>query len=295
MLNAADTIIFDLTAIPMSTRLAILDDHAHQLETKGYSYWSQEPEDRKGFKLLGVGNDAKTKKGEKLGVDTAILYLSPASNATPKGTTLCSSAVIAKCLKACLYTAGRGRMSSVEMSRLYKTLLFTQRNFTFWDMIATEVHALALKSFKAGRTLGVRLNGTSDVIIPDWLLNANPDVQFYDYSKNITYYSDSNLERRANHHVTLSYSQANFEYADMVVAAFKAGHNVAVVFRSREDVEQALKSGYKDVPADRIVDGDETDVRFMDPRASVGEMGYIVALYAKGNAKSDTSGFVIDY
>jgi hypothetical protein len=37
------------------------------------------------------------------------------------------------------------------------------------------------------------------------------------------------------------------------------------------------------------VDGDKSDLRFLDPRAVV------VALYAKGKAKKDTSGFVIDY
>jgi hypothetical protein len=277
----------------MSTRLAILDDHAHQLETKGHSYWSQEPEQRKGFKLFGVGNDAKTKKGEKLGVDTAILYLSPASNATPKGETLCPSAVQAKCLKACLYTAGRGRMSSVEMSRLYKTLLYTQRRATFWDMVATEVKALALKSFKAGRTLGVRLNGTSDIIVPDWLINANPDVHFYDYSKNVDYYNDKSLVRRPNHHVTLSYSGANDEYRHAVLDAAMNGHNIAVVFRTRELAEEAIKNRWCGF---EVIDGDEHDVRFMDPRATApGQAGYVVALYAKGAAKNDRTGFVVDY
>lgn len=286
-------VIFDLSALPMSTRLAILDDHAHQLETKGHSYWSQEPHERKGFKLFGVGNDAKTKKGEKLGVDTAILYLSPASNATPKGETLCPSAVQAKCLKACLYTAGRGRMSSVEMSRLYKTLMYTQLRATFWGMLIREINALAEKSRRAGRTLGIRINGTSDLILPDWLIGCNPDVQFYDYSKNVDYYNDKSLVRRPNHHVTLSYSGANNEYRHAVLDAAMNGHNIAVVFRNREQAEKAIAHGWLGF---ECIDGDETDVRFMDPRATAsGQAGYVVALYAKGNAKADRTGFVVDY
>jgi hypothetical protein len=292
MLNVR-SIIFDLSALPMSTRLAILDDHAHQLETKGHSYWSQEPEERKGFKLFGVGNDAKTKKGEKLGVDTAILYLSPASNATPKGETLCPSAVQAKCLKACLYTAGRGRMSSVEMSRLYKTLLYTQRRATFWDILNWELEALKVKAKKNGRTLAVRINGTSDIILPNWLLKEHADVQFYDYSKNVEYYNDKSLVRRRNHHVTLSYSGANNEYRHAVLDAAMNGHNIAVVFRNREQAEKAIAHGWLGF---ECIDGDETDVRFLDPRATVpGQAGYVVALYAKGNAKNDRTGFVIDY
>jgi hypothetical protein len=38
----------------------------------------------------------------------------------------------------------------------------------------------------------------------------------------------------------------------------------------------------------RVIDGDRTDLRFLDPS------GVIVGLYAKGNAKKDTSGFVVD-
>ena len=42
----------------------------------------------------------------------------------------------------------------------------------------------------------------------------------------------------------------------------------------------------KDVGA--VIDGDKTDLRFLDPK------GVVVGLYAKGPAKKDTSGFVID-
>jgi len=36
------------------------------------------------------------------------------------------------------------------------------------------------------------------------------------------------------------------------------------------------------------VDGDDSDIRHIDPQ------GVVVALYAKGKAKKDTSGFVVD-
>jgi len=36
-----------------------------------------------------------------------------------------------------------------------------------------------------------------------------------------------------------------------------------------------------------VVDGDDTDIRHLDPQ------GAIVALYAKGKAKHDLSGFVV--
>lgn len=284
-----NAVYFDLSAAPMRTRLAILDDHAHQLETKGYSYWSQSPAQRlnKGFKLLGIGNDAKTKKGEKLGVDTGILYLAPASNATPKGETLCDNATKAKCLKACLFTAGRGRMSSVEMSRLYKTLWLLQDPATFNLYLTEEIRANAAKSKRNGRTFAVRLNGTSDV---DWspLAKHCPDVQFYDYTKNVERLGHT----PSNYHLTASYSAANSDYRLDVLDAVLKGYNAAVVFRDRKTAEYAMQHGFAGF---RVLDGDEHDVRFLDPRAKVpGEHGYIVALYAKGPAKKDRSGFVID-
>jgi len=35
-----------------------------------------------------------------------------------------------------------------------------------------------------------------------------------------------------------------------------------------------------------VANGDETDLRFLDPA------GHVIALYAKGNARKDESGFV---
>ena len=55
--------------------------------------------------------------------------------------------------------------------------------------------------------------------------------------------------------------------------------NVATVFR------KDLPKFYKDV---KVVSGDKDDLRFLDER------GVIVGLKAKGKARKDTSGFVID-
>jgi hypothetical protein len=37
-----------------------------------------------------------------------------------------------------------------------------------------------------------------------------------------------------------------------------------------------------------VVDGDSTDLRFLDPKG-----GYVIGLRAKGKARKDTSGFVV--
>jgi hypothetical protein len=59
----------------------------------------------------------------------------------------------------------------------------------------------------------------------------------------------------------------------------KMGGNVAVVFR--KDLPTTYK-GYQ------VVNGDVSDLRFLDPNNS------IVGLKAKGKAKTDMSGFVLD-
>jgi hypothetical protein len=54
---------------------------------------------------------------------------------------------------------------------------------------------------------------------------------------------------------------------------------VAVVFQKREEIPAEFR-GWP------VVDGDDTDVRHIEPARVV------VALYAKGKAKRDTGGFV---
>jgi hypothetical protein len=72
-------------------------------------------------------------------------------------------------------------------------------------------------------------------------------------------------------------------------AAIDNGMNVAAVFRNKDTVARYMTSGIvlgdKQVP---VVRGDDTDLRFLDMP------GHVIALYAKGNAKRDRSGFVRD-
>ena len=56
---------------------------------------------------------------------------------------------------------------------------------------------------------------------------------------------------------------------------------IATVFRSVKHIPD----NFLGLP---VVSGDNSDIRHLDPQ------GHIVALYAKGKAKTDKSGFVID-
>jgi len=105
-------------------------------------------------------------------------------------------------------------------------------------------------------------------------MEAFPNVQWYDYTK----ISNRKVSHIPNYHLTWSYSGANADYAAQMQDALDKGMNVAVVFRK----EYNLKT-WRGV---KVTDGDKDDLRFLDPKR------HIVALYAKGKAKKDTTGFV---
>jgi hypothetical protein len=264
---------YDISALSIDIQLQILGNEHNR------SLFSRFPD-----KLLGIDTNAKTIKGEKYGIKTAILYLMPAMGS---GVQLCANAKIAGCEKPCLFTAGRGAMSNVMLSRLRKTLYFNQYRDLFMAQLSREIALEKAKAKRQGYILIVRPNGTSDVRyenIPvdgfDNIMDAHSDVQFYDYTK---------LANRknvpANYDLTFSYSGVE-AYQPFVAKAVANGERIAVVFRNRAIVEQMLANNetFLGLP---VVDGDDTDIRHLDPR------GAIVALYAKGKARRDQSGFVV--
>jgi len=223
--------------------------------------------------LLSIGLDAKTVKGEKMGWTTAILYLAPFTM-NSKGINLCPHASEG-CASACLFTAGRGSFSNVMNSRINKTEYFTHNRQGFLAQLRTEIEKLRKKH---GESLAIRLNGTSDIRWEKFkidglsLMETFPDVQFYDYTKNPKRFN--NLPE--NYSLTFSRSESNEESALSLVSQGIA--NSAIVF-------DRIPETYKDLP---VYNGDDTDLRFLDPK------GVIVGLKAKGKARKDLSGFVVN-
>lgn len=250
-------------------------------------------------KLLTVGNP-KTEKGEKLGYWTAVLHLAPAKLS---GFEVCAAATDG-CRAACLNTAGRGGMMAgtsrltyddvaagkhnhIQAARIRRTRQLFEERQVFLAALLLEIRAFVAKARKAGFTPAIRLNATSDIrweaapyhVNGKSIMEHFPDVTFYDYTKLA---NRKNLP--ANYHLTFSLADGNQLQA---YAALQNGINVAAVFRSKADVADAIEGGFM---GRTVVDGDETDLRFLDPKG-----GVIVALYAKGNATRDTTGFVQDY
>lgn len=234
---------------------------------------------KKSKNLLSISADSKTIKGEKIGYLTGILYLAPA-NTTKYNT--CSMAHKAQCAKACLYSAGRGAFNNVQQSRIDKTLYFYEARDEFMLTLAKNIVSLIKKAEKLGLKPLVRLNGTSDI---RWenipfeyhanIMDAFPDVQFYDYTK------DANRkDLPENYDLTFSYSGVS-TFAPYVAKAQSKGMRMAVVFRK----EATIPNTFKGI---NVVSGDNSDVRHLD------DQGVIVGLYAKGAAKRDQTGFVVN-
>lgn len=230
------------------------------------------------YNLIGVGNSAKIIKGDSEEYVTAIMYLKPYKTVFKgKVHNLCAMADKAKCHEGCLNTAGRGQMGVVQRGRERKTQLYFSDRIGFMDALINDLTVFSRRQRKKNIQPCVRLDGTSDTGMGAKVAPQFPEIQFYDYTKVI---KRAYQDRPSNYHITLSYSEADPDYAEQVLTAVReTGTNAAVVFRDK------LPKTFKGLP---VIDGDKDDLRFLDPQ------GVIVGLKAKGKAKNDRSGFVID-
>jgi hypothetical protein len=229
--------------------------------------------------LLTQGN-AKILKGEKLGYITKGLHFSPADKS---GHEVCRWRSKG-CTKACLDTAGRGQMDSIQNARIAKTKLFFKKQFDFLVKLEKEIASTIKSAKKKEMTAVFRPNLTSDIAWesvffdeekPQTIFDKFPETQYYDYTKSFMRMAQFlNGELPSNYHLTFSRSENNQKLVEMVL---EMGGNVAVVFRNQ--LPKTWK-GYE------VVNGDENDLRFLD------KQGVIVGLIEKGRAKKDETGFV---
>ena len=228
--------------------------------------------------LLSKGTtNAKTVKNN---LETFILYLAPHKQ-NAKGVNVCPGASNG-CVAACLYSAGRGKFSNVQKSRINKTNFYIYNKSLFVKKLATEILREYTKAKKKGVKIAFRLNGTSDLDFVYLLqkysnldINTLKDVAtFYDYTKLV-----GKVQKYLNHpnyFVTFSRSENNESTA---LSVLNMGGNVAAVFSN------SLPNywrGYK------VIDGDKSDLEMLY------NTNVVLGLKAKGDARKDKSGFVIE-
>ena len=198
---------------------------------------------------------------------------------------ICGGSKAAGCMDACLRNAGRGVFPNVRQARERKSEWFMTHPTGFKAQLVDELESLLKKAQKQGKTLRVRLNCLSDI---SWELQpclrngmafkgipqAFPEIQFYDYTK----LANRLGKTPANYHLTFSYSGVP-TYKNQVKMAQSTDANIAVVFHGKELPVTFMSR--------KVIDGDLHDARIDDPK------GVIVGLRAKGTARKDTSGFVV--
>jgi hypothetical protein len=243
---------------------------------------------------------AKTIKGEKIGFLTAILYMAPAWESAIVN--LCKFASPG-CISACLKSAGRLKFSVAQIARINRTIWFVRFKAQFWTRAIKELNNLKNTAKRKTLTLVVRFNGLSDQPIErikikgtnsDYdgltILEAFSELNFYDYTK-YPYSERPNETIPTNYHLTYSYHEETTP--EQVTENLEHGRNVAVVMNvcKQNNRKSCFTTCHCEFPKTwreyEIFPGDDSDVRILDP------IGVIIALHAKGEARTDTSNFVI--
>lgn len=243
--------------------------------------------------LLTINNDPKTIKSlKKHEILTAVLYGAPANTAGVGNQ--CPDASEA-CKAACLFTAGRASFDvRIPAARIKRTKLFVRHKAKFFDKLISEIDAFVRKCQRLGYTPAIRMNGTTDI---PWervkirgtrfdgltLHAAYPNIQFYDYTK-----TTRRLGNTPDNYYLLASKSENmtWEQADAIV---NNNFNVAVVFRVCEHVGNCKCPLPMVWRGKTVINGDAHDARHKD-----GLTGVWVGLKAKGKAKQDKGGFVVN-
>lgn len=250
--------------VPMSDNSTYL---VKQLLAKGESNWKI----------------AKSNKTQKVYVTKSLSFAPHKAS----GFNVCASASHA-CITDCLYTAGFAQIHprTIQPARIAKTRFFKLYPSEFRSRLEKELTDSVRTIERKGAILAIRLNVLSDVI---WekecpgIFDAFPTVQFYDYTKHyLRMIRYLNGELPPNLHLTFSWSGTN---KDKCIDIISRKGNVAVPFHVPKGTK--LPETFLGYP---VVNGDETDLRFLDPSPS-----HIIGLKAKGKARADHStGFVVN-
>ena len=230
-------------------------------------------------RLMFKSGNPKTDKNQSVeGLENIVVLHLNLAPADLSGYNVCPMASQG-CKSACLHTAGNPVFQAQkDKGRINRARFYMQDRDKFMTQLTRELVNFVKWCDKNKKIGVVRLNTTSDISWENYnLFEKFPMLQFYDYTK---------IQKRAlkfargeyptNYHLTYSLNEDNYDKAMQVL---NEGGNIAVVFR-------------KDLPdtfmGKKVVNGDLHDLRYLDPK------NVVVGLKAKGKAKTDYSGFVMD-
>ena len=205
------------------------------------------------------------------------LQLAPA-NMADKYQTVCRYSTQG-CREVCLIFTGNGRYPKVIKGRTNKTLFYWNDNGLFMEKLTVETAMFEAGAKIQGKVPCIRPNTLSDIPWeqkhPEYMARF-PDTIFYDYTK-WPYLERPQENLPQNYSLVYSKSEksSNFE----IDTNLNNGRSVAVVFR------RELPDKYCGV---KVVDGDRHDLTFLHSAPS------IIGLLAKGTARKDATGFVVD-
>ena len=251
--------------------------------------------------LSPASANTKTRKSQDKAQEYRVvgLALSPADSAGGKSN--CPNAS-KSCISACVGSDNVGLSAvfkSIGLARQAKTKWLQQDRAGFLKQLIGELQTEQRLADRDGTTLAVRLNTFSDQNFFS-VIKEFPEAVFYDYTK--VYARVIDPLKPSNYTLCASWTE---EQADQTscLNLLDAGHNVAVVFAEEGNFagNGALK---QKLPARwelgghryEVYDGDDTDLRFLDPGATRAGYGRICGLRLKaGNnearRKAMDSGF----
>jgi hypothetical protein len=210
---------------------------------------------------LLMGENIKLKKGLSHGWRGMGLSLAPARTS---GYEVCASRS-EECTRHCIFTSGKGMMFNVQWGRIFRTLWYYEDRKGFMLRLMSDI--------QDNQSAAIRLNVFSDIMwertAPE-IFHDFPNVQFYDYTK---HFRRMFKRRPSNYHLTYSLSESNVDKAYQVL---KAGYNISAIVAH----PAGHLWGYP------LLDGDEHDLRFLDPQPSV------VGLRAKGSLRKAESNLI---
>jgi len=222
------------------------------------------------MKLLKTNSEnTKIKKSEK-GSEYRIASLSMMPD-----NKICPSSKAAGCFASCLKSAGMGIFKNVIAGRQSRTDYWHSDQSAFIAQLLCEISNFRKLCIKQGKKPAIRLNTISDIAWEKYgIPQAFPDVKFYDYTKRANRLGKT----PSNYQLIFSYS-ARSQYKNQVTIALENSVPIAVVFNG-------------DMPAQYmgrcVIDGDKSDL------VNVDSGNVIIGLKAKGKAKKDDSGFVVN-